>query len=50
MNCKECKIDMWFDKKIDKGYKFICKKCGKEVIQTEEELQQEYEENNNKKD
>lgn len=48
MVCKECKIDMWFDKEVDNGYKFVCKKCGKEIIQTKEELQKEYEEKNKK--
>lgn len=41
MVCKECKVDMWFDKEVESGYKFVCKKCGKEKIQTKKELQEE---------
>ncbi len=48
MYCKECKVDMWFDTNTEKGYRFVCRKCGKEVIQTKEELQKEYEEKNKK--
>jgi len=42
MNCPECEIiEMRLEKVINDEFFFKCKKCGKEVIKKEEELEDE---------
>ena len=48
IQCIKCKIDMRVDKVLDDKFYFKCVKCGKEEVDKEKELQEEY--NKNKKD
>lgn len=42
MNCPECKlIEMRVDAVTDNTMHFKCKKCGKEIIKTVEEIEEE---------
>lgn len=42
MECDKCKIDMHVEQVIDGKFYFKCKKCGKEIIKVEKELEEYY--------
>ena len=42
MNCNDCNIEMQVLKVENKIFTFKCKKCGKEITKTEEELNTQY--------
>lgn len=43
MQCEECKIEMYMNKKVDDCFEFVCKQCNKVIKKTENELKKEYE-------
>lgn len=42
MVCDKCKIDMRVREVIDGNFYFTCKKCGKEEVHTDKELNDYY--------
>ncbi len=42
MECDKCKIEMRVEQVINGKFYFKCRKCGKEIVKTDNELEEYY--------